>query len=383
MDLPVTTLTPAETAQPVQTVLPGDGIWVVDSLDGRPIIEEAVVTLRIGENRLDGIDGCNAYGGRFEEGTLVTGADGLLSVPPLGATAMDCVEPEGVMEQADAYISALIQGERYRVAGDRLEIFDSEGATRLVFVSQAPLSGHPTDLEGTSWRLLMEGDAEGAERAATLAFLNDRLVTGVTPCRAYLATYTTSEGSVHFPSTSMLRHDQSCSEESRRLEGEYTDFLTWAREYSVGQEGGSSRLRMWSIRGKTLIFEPLLPEVEDIAGAEWTLRTFVELRQGGGVPRRSSVIEGTEVTISFDKDGISGTSGCNSYTGQATVGDGAITIDVSTFSHTEKACEGPDGLMEQEERYLELVPRLTRYGIYGNRLFMQTDGDEFLLFQAK
>ena len=39
--------------------------------------------------------------------------------------------------------------------------------------------------------------------------------------------------------------------------------------------------------------------------------------------------------------------------------------------------------MEQEERYLGLLPRLARYGIYGDSLFVQTDNDVFLLFQAK
>ena len=61
---------------------------------------------------------------------------------------------------------------------------------------------------------------------------------------------------------------------------------------------------------------------------------------------------------------------------------GSITIDVQSFSHTEKACEGLDGLMEQEERYLDLLPRMTRYGTYGDGLFMQSD-DVFLLFQAE
>ena len=55
----------------------------------------------------------------------------------------------------------------------------------------------------------------------------------MTACRAYLAEYSTSEGSVRFPSLSMLRSNQSCPEEPRRLEGEYGDFLAWAREYSV------------------------------------------------------------------------------------------------------------------------------------------------------
>ena len=87
--------------------------------------------------------------------------------------------------------------------------------------------------------------------------------------------------------------------------------------------------------------------------------------------------------MSFDKDGISGSSGCNSYTGLGSVEYEAATIDVQTLSHTELFCEGPDGLMEQEERFLDLLPRLERYGTYGDGLFMQTDGDVFLLFQAE
>ena len=95
----------------------------------------------------------------------------------------------------------------------------------------------------------------------------------------------------------MLRHEQLCPEESRRVEGEYTDFLTWAREYSVYEEGASSRLEIRSSRGEELTFEPLPPSIEDIADVEWTLGTFIELRQGDGVPPHHPVIEGTEVTI--------------------------------------------------------------------------------------
>ena len=62
-DLPVATSTPAGPAKPVHTASTGDGIWVLDLVDGRPVIEETVVTLRITGNRLDGYDGCNRYGG--------------------------------------------------------------------------------------------------------------------------------------------------------------------------------------------------------------------------------------------------------------------------------------------------------------------------------
>ena len=388
------TVAPLSTSAPAQSALPGDATWILDSLDGRPIIENSFVTLKIDEDWLVGYDGCNSYGGRFEDGRPIADAGGMFSGPPIGSTQRDCAEPEGVTEQADAYVSVLMQGERYRVVGDQLEIFDGGDAARLVFVRQAPLPGGPSpiNLAGSTWRQLTEGDTDGEVRAATLAFLDDRLVAGATACRGYLATYgatySQSEGSVRFPSQTMLKSPQPCPEESRRLEGEFGDFLTWANEYSIYEEGRSIRLGIRSATGETLTFEPLPATVEDIADANWNLVAFVELRDidfGMWHTRPTSVVQGTEVTVSFDKDGISGVSGvsgCNSYAGVAEVEDGSIKIDVQSFSHTEKACEGLDGLMEQEERYLDLLPRMTRYGTYGDGLFMQSD-DVFLLFQAE
>ena len=254
VDLPVATSTPAGPVEPVNTASSGDGIWVLDLVDDRPLIEERVVTLRIIGNGLDGYDGCNRYGGVIEDETPVAGADGVFSRPPLARTERGC-EGGGIMEQADAYISALRRGERYRVADDRLEILDGEGATRLVFDREAPLPGQPVDLRGTSWRLIADDD-DNDERVTTLIF-NGRQVTGSTACRDYLASYEMSEGSVRFPSKGMSGSPESCTDESRRRSGEFTDFLSWAWEYSVHEEQGVSRLRIRSSRGKTLTFEPL------------------------------------------------------------------------------------------------------------------------------
>ena len=264
-DLPVAALTPAGSVKPVNTASSGDGIWVLDLVDGRPVIEERVVTLRIIGNGLDGYDGCNRYGGLSVEGTedetLVFGADGVFSRPPFARTEKGCyfldhANPNVVMDQADAYFSALTRGERYRVAGDRLEILDGEGATRLVFVREAPLPGQPVDLGGTSWRLITDDDVDNDERLTTLIF-NGRQVTGSTACGDYLASYEMSEGSVSFPSRSGLGSVESCSELDLRRAGEYIESLSWAWEYSVHEEQGISRLRIRSSRGKPLTFEPL------------------------------------------------------------------------------------------------------------------------------
>ena len=367
--------------------LAAEGTWVLELLDGRPVIEDSAITLRIGDDWFDGINGCNRYGGQSRDGTPVVGADGVFKIPPGAVTGMLCLEPEGVMDQADAYMSAFMQGKRYRVPGERLEILDGEDEVRLVFIRQAPLQGSPIDLEGTAWRLLEEGDTDGDVRAPTMVFLDDRLITGVTACRPYAASYSISDGNIRFPSVSMLSRDESsCPDESRSLQYDYTDFLTWAREYSVDEEGGSSLLRIWSIRGKTFTFEPLPRIVEDIADTEWSLMAFVELRDPGAgtwITRTTLVVEGTEVTILFDEDGLGGSSGCNSYAALATVKDGSITIDAQSLDHTEKNCGGVKGLVKQEERYLDLLPHLIRYGMYGDGLFMQTGNDVFLLFQAR
>ena len=196
-----------------------------------------------------------------EDETPVAGADGVFSLPSFVVTDKGCffldhANPNVVMDQADAYFSALTRGERYRVADDRLEILDGEGATRLVFDREAPLPGQPVDLGGTSWRLITDDDVDNNERVTTLIF-NGRQVTGSTVCGDYHASYEMSEGSVSFPSRSGLGSVESCSELELRWAGEYIEFLSWAWEYSVHEDQGISRLRIRSSRGKTLTFEPL------------------------------------------------------------------------------------------------------------------------------
>ena len=110
---------------------------------------------------------------------------------------------------------------------------------------------------------------------------------------------------------------------------------------------------------------------------------FGELPQpesGLVLTQTDSVVEGTDVTLSFDEHGVSGFSGCNSYAGPAMVGNGSVAIDSQSFFWTAKLCDHLGRVMEQEERYLDLLPRMTRYDTYGNSMFMQTDDDTFLLF---
>jgi hypothetical protein len=69
-------------------------------------------------------------------------------VSDLYATEMGCPEPEGIMEQEQAYFEALNAAAQYRVEGDRLELYDESGAQILDFepqpaVSEAPIPTSP------------------------------------------------------------------------------------------------------------------------------------------------------------------------------------------------------------------------------------------------
>lgn len=365
--------------------------WLLESMDGDPLVDGTFLWLSLNGDRSGGFDGCNTFGGRSEDGKPVARADGTFLSPPYVMTNIGC--DDAILDQGDAYMNALAEGGRFQVLDGRLEILDDGGVTRLVFVEQSPLPGQPAELSGTSWRLLVKDEDEA--RPATLVFLNDHWAAGVTACRGYIAGYQTSERSVRFPTKSMTETGVPCLDDKTlwRKEGEFTNDLSRTDEYSVHDEEGASRLYLRTSRGRTLIFEPMGPAViDDIADREWQLRSLVEDRElGPGIssPYTDDIPTDSEVTISFEETIVSGLAECQSFEAPLSVEDSRITIGSVTTA--ERECENSEGssdkawqyLMEQTQRYLDLLPHVKSYQILGDRLFIHADGNTGLLFEAK
>ena len=110
--------------------------WVLTSLNGEEPLEGTEITLKFEETYLSGSMGCNNYGGGRDSGKYAATDRGALAVLQLAVTVQLCSEPEGIMEQEEAYIEALRSAETYRVVDDRLEIADASGATTLVFAGK-------------------------------------------------------------------------------------------------------------------------------------------------------------------------------------------------------------------------------------------------------
>ena len=370
---------------PAPTPLPGpaelsDGtVWVLEFLHDKPLVENTFITLSVKADRFGGSAGCNSYGGRSEGGSPIARAGGAFSTPPIARTVMGCT-PAAIIDQERAYLKALRKAKKFRVIGDRLEILDTAGDATLVFIKQVALPGNPIELAGTQWRLVSEDDPAGAPMA-TLAFLDDYRVAGTTACRDYLATYWVSEGRIDFPTLSMIGAYPSCSDELLGLEGGFTGSLTGTQDYSVVEDAGLSRLTIRTSGGRTLTFEPLLPAVGSIADGDWVLKAFVKVHVAADGMRIMWVTEpltGPEVSMSFRERGVSGSAGCNSYSAQRSIGDEEITF--TSPGVTRRVCATPDGVMQQETRFLNLLPSLTKFHIYGDRLFIFTGEGRAVLF---
>ena len=381
---------PAPSQPPPTTQIPDGSTWVLQMLDGSPLIEGTFAWLKVDGHTYSGFDGCNTFGGKSEDGTPVASADGEFTIPPAVSTLIGCEFPHGIMDQADSYLELLKHGERFRVVDDLLEILDEGGEARLVFVRQVPLPGRPVELVGTEWQLA-EDNGNGDVKAAILVFLDDQLAVGMTACRGYVASYEASGERLDFRSTSMTEYTSSCSEEIREREGQFTDNLSRATEYSISEEDGIRRLRIRTSRGRTVTFEPLATGVESVSDVEWRLKAFVSVDQDDsdqGLLRVTRLVPGTEVTVGFGEDGVGGSGGCNRYASQPESGgflineDGSIDID-DDIGNLLALCPYPVGIMEQERRYIELLPKFERYRIYGDLLVVRTEDATVLLFQAE
>jgi heat shock protein HslJ len=224
--------------------------WILAKLMGDDLVPGTQITLGFEEGRAGGFAGCNAYGGAYLAGA------GALSVSALEMTAQACVEPQGVMEQEAAYLAALQQAAAYRMTGNQLEIEDDAGGLLLALARKERADMDPADLLRTEWQLVSLNGASPVEGSSiTLAFLDDSHATGMAGCRELAATYEASGDEIHFLSQTMGGDDSCLADEALyRQEGQYTDALTWATNYRLGED----RLEIDTARGELLVFE-LLP----------------------------------------------------------------------------------------------------------------------------
>ncbi|MBE9126602.1 MULTISPECIES: META domain-containing protein [unclassified Coleofasciculus] len=97
--------------------------------------------------------------------------------------------------------------------------------------------------------------------------------------------------------------------------------------------------------------------------------------------RGRDVLPNTEITATLADGRMTGSAGCNRYGAFYGMNGKGLIFDRIEF--TEMACQQPEGIMEQEQNYLQALQSVTRYRLRRNRLmFFNERGDRILSFTA-
>jgi len=118
------------------------------------------------------------------------------------------------------------------------------------------------------------------------------------------------------------------------------------------------------------------PTGSNLEGSIWTLTNFIAESDGDvRLP-----ISWTTITARFEDGLISGTAGCNQYSGSYTAAD---KIALNEMSWTEMLCMDPAGVMQQETQYLEILRDVTTFTIKENQLTLSTEDGRALVYHAQ
>ncbi|KAF0652292.1 heat shock protein [Cyanobium sp. Copco_Reservoir_LC18] len=154
--------------------------WVVERLGERPPLGGTSLTLRFENGRVAGSDGCNRYGApvSVRGTTLQVSARGM-------STKMAC--PPAVMQQAEAFQTALRNSRGFRLGGERLRLLAADGRPLVVLVPQAQ------QLAGSSWRVAGFNNGRQAlvspilGTSLSLRLVNGNQLAGSAGCNRYTA----------------------------------------------------------------------------------------------------------------------------------------------------------------------------------------------------
>jgi polar amino acid transport system substrate-binding protein len=99
-----------------------------------------------------------------------------------------------------------------------------------------------------------------------------------------------------------------------------------------------------------------------LAGTSWTATAYYS--EGQMAP----VLEGTQLTTAFSQEQVSGSGGCNTYSGPYSVEGNALSIGPLTTSQMQ--CSDPEGIMEQEHAFLADLQSAAAYTLEAGQLYI-------------
>jgi heat shock protein HslJ len=231
----------------------------------------------------------------------------------------------------------------------------------------------PASLAGTNWVVQeLRGQSLAAGSAITLNFTADQ-ISGSAGCNGYGGSYEAQGDQLTLGE--IIRTMMYCENPAGVMDQE-DDYL--AALDTVGRyRTAGDRLELLDRAGQVVVALAPAPPPPTVAleGTEWVLTAFLSRDTA------ASALNGTEITLRLEGGKVSGTAGCNSYTGSYTLQDG--TVAFGPMASTRMYCQDPAGVMDQEGQYLDLLQRATSFGLDGSTLTLSTADGDGLVFSAR
>ena len=130
---------------------------------------------------------------------------------------------------------------------------------------------------------------------------------------------------------------------------------------------------------ETSVPEPTAtPGQDELIGPTWGLVSRAQTKMSP-IP----TLPDTQITLQLTDDGAySGQAGCNTYSGTYRLSEGNVLLFDPPVT-TRQYCKQPEGVMEQEEAYLSLLPKVNAFEIdpTGQQLTLRTENKWQLVFE--
>jgi heat shock protein HslJ len=212
--------------------------WRLTSLNGQAVLPDTFINAEFDDGgNVGGTNGCNRYSGPYQAGSSS------ISIGPLMSTMMAC--PDMVMEQEQAYMTALQSASTYKIKGNVLELRGEE--VTLEF------EGEEATLQNTSWEVISYNNGRGGvvsviiDTELTADFGDDNRISGNAGCNNYNTTYEVDGDEISIGPAATTRMFCEQPEGIMEQENEYLTALQSAAQYKI--EG--DRLTLYTASGST------------------------------------------------------------------------------------------------------------------------------------
>jgi len=188
------------------------------------------------DGKLSGSAGCNNYAASYE----TTGNQ--ISIGPAASTMMACPEPNGVMEQEQAYLALLQSTSSFDIEGKQLSLYGPDSQVLLSFTVREPIA-----LVGTTWQATFYNNGKGGAVSVlvgteiTAVFEQDGALSGLAGCNTYRASYEIDGTSISIGPAATTRMFCAEPEGIMDQESQYLAALETAATYRL--EGEKLELR--------------------------------------------------------------------------------------------------------------------------------------------